>query len=210
MNNHPYQGGHGANAPPSALPLHPQRRDFVPYAQQHVAQHTGIVQPYPTYHPAASFYHTQPPRWQPNYQQAYPQHFMQPQQWMPPQHFAQRSPMIVSSQPHGQPVTRQQHPIPSIPQSTQSPRPVPQYIHHQPPAASPSPAPAQVPTPVPVPAPVPAIAPKPEERLETPPPPESRRQSIAQSPLSLDPEYRDQFWPPGGVSSFSILFSDIR
>lgn len=178
--------------------MHPQRRDFNPYAQ-----HAPLspMQPYSGYQHPHAYYHAPPPRWQ---QQGYPQHYMPPQQWMPPQHYAQRSPMIVSSQPHGQPmtpVTRQQHPIPPIPQSTHSPRPVPQYIHHQPPAASPSPAPAQVHTPAAaftpaaVPAPVPAVAPKPEERVETPPPPSSRRQSTAQNPLSLSPEYKEPYWP---------------
>ena len=196
MNNPYQQGGHAPNVPP-ALPMHAQRRDYNPYAQH--APHTPLP-PYNGYQHPHAYYHA-PPRWP---QQAYPQHYIPQQQWMPPQHYAQRSPMVVSSQPHGQPmtpVTRQQHAIPPIPQATQSPRPVPQYVHHQLPVASPSPAPAQAHTPAAITTPAaasaasPAVVSKAEERVETPPPTTSRRSSIATNPLALSPEYREPFWP---------------
>ncbi|GIZ38017.1 hypothetical protein CKM354_000144400 [Cercospora kikuchii] len=196
MNNPYQQGGHAPNVPP-ALPMHAQRRDYNPYAQH--APHTPLP-PYNGYQHPHAYYHA-PQRWP---QQAYPQHYIPQQQWMPPQHYAQRSPMVVSSQPHGQPmtpVTRQQHAIPPIPQATQSPRPVPQYVHHQLPVASPSPAPAQAHTPSAITTPAaasaasPAVVSKAEERVETPPPTASRRSSIATNPLALSPEYREPFWP---------------
>ncbi|KAF7186610.1 putative ubiquitin carboxyl-terminal hydrolase 3 [Pseudocercospora fuligena] len=185
---HQYQGGPGPNIPP-ALPLHPQqRRDYHGY--HHGPQSPMPPQHYYGYNPQ---YYGHPPPQPYQWRQPYP-----PQQYLPPQHMQppyQRSPMVVTSQPHLQqpmtPVTRQQNPLPAPPQTTQSPRPVQQYSHQQPPAATPSPAPtpsASLP-------PVPAAAASPKERMDTPPPPPSRRQSTAQNPLLLPPEHKQPYWP---------------
>ncbi|KXT12295.1 hypothetical protein AC579_5659, partial [Pseudocercospora musae] len=170
------------------IPGRAGRRDYHAY---HHAPHSPMPpQHYYAYNP--QFYPHPPP--QPyQWRQPYP-----PQQYLPPQHMQapyQRSPMVVTSQPHLQqpmtPVTRQQNPPPAPPQATQSPRPVQQYSHQQPPAATPSPAPtpsASLP-------PVPAAATSLKERMDTPPPPPSRRQSTAQNPLLLPPEHKQPYWP---------------
>lgn len=76
------------------------------------------------------------------------------------------------------PVTRQT-PIPQPPQQVApSPRPMPSHVQYHAPQAPPSPAPT----------------PKQEQEPELPQPP-SRRQSQAQSPLSLAPEYKTAYYP---------------
>ncbi|KAF2163154.1 hypothetical protein M409DRAFT_26597 [Zasmidium cellare ATCC 36951] len=185
MQQHPMAG---AGHIPAAVPMHPPPRREYGYPQHHPQQYY--------HHPPQSpiqpgYYYPHPPpaayRWQPP---PYPQ----PHAYPPPHIQAQyqpRSPMVVSSAPLAQPmtpVTRQPAQMTAPPQATQSPRPIPPYMHQQAPAASPSPAPT------------PSAPPKAEEpRAQTPGETSTaqpaRRPSTSQNPLSLPPEHKQPFWP---------------
>ncbi|KAK4543463.1 hypothetical protein LTR36_005606 [Oleoguttula mirabilis] len=174
------QDYHTYHHPPPQSPIHPHA-----YANYH-------QQPfYP--HPAQHAY--PPQRWQPPYH---------PQQYMPPpqpqqQQYQPRSPMVVTSQPHVQamtPVTRQM-PLSQAPpqmQSVHSPRPT-SWIPRQQPSQTLQAPPSPAPTPKQEPDSVSEQVPQQEVDMQSSAP-ASRRQSVAQDPLSLQPEHKTPFWRP--------------
>ncbi|KAK3115307.1 hypothetical protein LTR53_005486 [Teratosphaeriaceae sp. CCFEE 6253] len=219
------QAQHISPAAPMYPPQSRRQQEYHTYHQQHPGPPQSPMHPqaYPGYHP--QYYQHPPPgqyqqpRWQPNYappylqspqpRPSYQQHPSYTQQ-QHPQHPQQ--PMVVSSRP-GPPMMPDTRLPPLPPQSLHSPAQIPsrayQPLQHMP-LAPPSPAPTPKHAPPSAPPPPPAEKeehPKDAADDETrgqepsPPPkratpaPASRRQSQAQSPLSLAPEHKTPFYP---------------
>ncbi|KAF2724766.1 UCH-domain-containing protein [Polychaeton citri CBS 116435] len=189
---------------------HPQAQPFSPSTQQPMHHN-----PYAQYHPQHPAYYAQPqspyipPRYphpQQQWMQPHHGHYGQaPSHFMPPQpqqmQFQPRSPMVVSSQPMGQPMTPTSRPMPmhaptlpaTVTQPAQSPMSVPPHVQQQTPsAASPSPVPRSL---QPHQEPSPAPSPGPLKQAASPPPEVPRPQSAMTTPLSLPPEHRTPFYP---------------
>ncbi|KAK5113136.1 hypothetical protein LTR85_010954 [Meristemomyces frigidus] len=201
MMNHHMPAGPGQHIAP-AIPMHPQSRRQQDYHTYHHPPPQSPIHPhaYANYHHQQPFYphpaqHAYPPqRWQPPY---HPQQYMAPPP--PQQQYQPRSPMVVTSQPNAQamtPVTRQT-PMPQAPphlQNVHSPRPT-NWITRQQPSQTVQAPPLPAPTPKQEPEPVREQAPQQEVEMQSPAP-VSRRHSVVQDPLSLQPEHKTPFWRP--------------
>ena len=197
MNQH-MPAGPGQHIPP-AIPHHPHSRR----EQGYHTYHHPAPPPSPIHHPYANYpipaqYYSHPQGPPPQYPPQRWQHPYHAPQYMPPPApqqapFQPRSPMVVSSQPYGQPMTpvTRQTPIPPPPPPQQQTAPSPRAIQqNMPPQQNHTPVAASSPAPTPK----QEQAPKPQEATPSPQP-TARRASVPMNPLMLPPEYKTPFYP---------------